>query len=1052
MIRKACGLDNNRRTPAGVMTILALFLINVLVGTASAAEPAPQPPKQASRPAQPPSLSRIGLDLEAARSAPTDTRQDALQSVAAVMARWMDKEMEREQRTIAHYLFGTIQQEMGQSKPAIETFERAVKYGKDQLLVAHAEFARIQTLEADGRDEEAAAAWREWLERHPKNALMPQAGLRLVWNDLRRGELGDAGRILSELGTDEPWLLDDPWFNLAEATRAFLSDDPDAAIVLLDKPDIGPPGIYLRALCHARKNETLKAAADFQTLAARYPESPLRDQALLAKANTFLASGVHRSAAEEFERVCHGASDKAVRAEAALRHAAAIFLDGDTEQAAGLLQRVVAEHAGTGVAARAQFLLGETMLGQQRYQEAIVEFNRVLTSYFDQAVAASAQYRVGRCLDALDRRDDATSAYQAVVSGYPLEPEAPAAAYLAGVGLIEQGKPMAAAPYFQLVLDRYAANESPDGLVVFAAPEHQELVEASLCLLMLSYHRAGDLGHLTGAPHLLLQKTPPSRSPWRAYALLIDADALAAQGLFAQSQTELEKLIAEFPDHPAAPAANQLLAWNYAQQGQEELAIRTEQRMLERYAAGDNQQLLSLAYLNTAHARFNQQRYEEAAGAYEDFLRRFADHPQRPLALYQAGLCYLRLDRAGDAVDKWETIVRADPTAEIAERAFARAGDLYFQAEHYEEAMRCYAGLLENFARSPAAASAMLRIAQCHFNSGDDMKAFERFSAVTEHFPGTAVAREAEQGIEMALYRLGQTASGVDELRELVQLYPNSTFAADAQYQIATKLYEKSQFLEAAEEFRRVVSQFPAFASADNAQFLMGDAYAQAGADDQARQSYEHFVHFFPESELATTVQFRLGMMYFESGQYMRAAINFTGIQQQEAPAELAAASLYNLALCKRLLGQVEEARSDLESYRQTYGSDERAAQIATQLADIHAQTGKDTEAIAEYQRALAADPPRELLAELHYRLGECRERAGDPDKALQAYLKAGESAVRTDPFRLSAVARCAALYEEKEDYPRALAAYRDLIRNASDSELVAAATARATELEAAIQ
>jgi hypothetical protein len=127
-------------------------------------------------------------------------------------------------------------------------------------------------------------------------------------------------------------------------------------------------------------------------------------------------------------------------------------------------------------------------------------------------VAASPQYRVARSLDAMGRRADATGSYQAVVAGYPLEPEAPAAAYLAGVGLMDQKKPLVAAPYFQLVLYRYAAKKE-GGHVVFARPEHQELVEASLCLLQLCYHRAGDLGQLSGAPHVLLHQMPKSRSP-----------------------------------------------------------------------------------------------------------------------------------------------------------------------------------------------------------------------------------------------------------------------------------------------------------------------------------------------------------------------------------------------------------------------------------------------------------------------------------------------------------------------------------------------------------
>src|SRR5206468_4556394 len=131
-----------------------------------------------------------------------------------------------------------------------------------------------------------------------------------------------------------------------------------------------------------------------------------------------------------------------------------------------------------------QFLVGDALAAQARYGDAIVELNRVLSRYFQLEVAARAQYEVARCLDHMGRRADATGAYQAVVSGYPLEPQAPAAAYLAGVGLMDQNKPLAAAPYFQIVLDRYSKKDN-GGKVVFARPEHQELVEASLCLLQL---------------------------------------------------------------------------------------------------------------------------------------------------------------------------------------------------------------------------------------------------------------------------------------------------------------------------------------------------------------------------------------------------------------------------------------------------------------------------------------------------------------------------------------------------------------------------------------
>src|SRR5262249_10456777 len=341
---------------------------------------------------------------------------------------------------------------------------------------------------------------------------------------------------------------------------------------------------------------------------------------------------------EDFGRVVQRVNDPAIRAEAELRGAGAVFLTGAKDSALTLLQGIVDRHAGTDVAARAQFLVGECLLARGEFGEAIVQYNRVLTSYFQHSVASSAQYRIGRCLDAMGRRNDATGSYQAVVKGYPLEPEAPAAAYLAGVGLMAQGRPLAAAPYFQLVLDRYASRRDSSGFVVFASPEHKELVESALCMLEYAYHKTGDLGQLSGAPHLLLQRMPPSRSSWRAFAQLIDADAMAAQARYPEAQTALEQLVRDHADEPLGTSAARLMAWTYARQGKDSLAIATEERLLARGGIHGSDEVVSAAILDIAHERFNQRRYKEAAGAYEDFLRRYPGHPRRFVALYQCGL------------------------------------------------------------------------------------------------------------------------------------------------------------------------------------------------------------------------------------------------------------------------------------------------------------------------------------------------------------------------------------------------------------------------------
>jgi TolA-binding protein len=1020
---------------------VALLLLLGATTAHAARRPADETPAPAAS-----SLGAAGDQYEQARVMAGAARLAALdqaqQSVTQVLRGSGD-------RMAARFLAGRLAYDLGHYAEAGDAFRAAADAGAKGPFGDDAAFAAIEALEAAGDDAAAAREWAKWEKQWPQSPLLPVARLREAWNAMRRGDVPGAAKMLTALAASHPWMAQDARFTLARATAAYLGGKPVDALAALGAKPTGAAAVYLKALCLQSQGSLLKAAAAYQETAERYGDSPLRDPAWLGKANTFLLAGDYRSAAEEFARVAARANDPAVQAEAELRAAGAVLLTGRTDSSLTMLRGIAERRAGTDVAARAQFLIGEALVGLDRPAEAIVEYNKVLSQYFQHKVAASAQYRVARCLDRLGRRADATGSYQAVVSGYPLEPESPAAAYLAGVGLMDQGKPIAAAPYFQIVLDRYAAGKDSRGALVFASPAHQELVEASLCLLEYCYHRAGDLGQLSGAPHLLLQRMPPSRSTWRAYALLIDADASAAQGRYPESQSTLETLTREFPDHPVGASATKLLAWTYARQGQDSLAVATEERLLARWGATGDQAVVSAAFLDIAHERFNQKRYKESAAAYEDFLRRFPGHPGRALALYQAGLCYLRLERAGDAVDRWEAIVRDSTTSPLAERAWARAGDVYFQAERYDDARRCYEGLLKHFAGSSAASIAALRLAQCDYNAGRDAKALEGFSAVIEHYPGTPAAREAGHGTERALYRLSRSPNGADVLAKLVEQYPGSAFAADAEFSIARRYYDQKSWAAATDHLRRVVSRFPGYSGAPNAQFLLADAYAQAGQKDDARQAWEQFLAFFPESELASAVRFRLGLMQFEAKDYAQAAVAFTRVLDDSAGIEVRSAARYNLALCQRLLGQTDEARAGLEQYRKEFPGDARAADVAFQLGDLDDLGGRPADAAKRFEEALAYQPPVNLALEIQYRLGRAREQSGDVEGALTAYQRASLMGALTQPFRLSAVARCAALYEARKDYSRAVTSYRDIMRNAKDPELVAAATDRVSRLEA---
>ena len=167
---------------------------------------------------------------------------------------------------------------------------------------------------------------------------------------------------------------------------------------------------------------------------------------------------------------------------------------------------------------------------------------------------------------------------------------------------------------------------------------------------------------------------------------------------------------------------------------------------------------------------------------------------------------------------------------------------------------------------------------------------------------------------------------------------------------------------------------------------------------------------------------------------------------------DLKRASLFNLALCQKQLNDVAQAEQLLESYLTRYSKDARVAEVAFHLGDPQERAGRTDQAVANYEKALIARPQKELQAQLHFRLGVCNETLGSAKSALSHYKSAQAHSVKADPFRLSAVVRLAAIYEDKAQYKLALGAYKDLIRHAGDQELVAVATERVTQLEQVLQ
>src|SRR5262249_21752078 len=118
-------------------------------------------------------LTEVGNGFEQNRLLDGAEKLAALQQTQESLAQVLRGGLDAEQRTAARFLSGAVEYELGHFGKAAEAYDQAADGGDKNVFADDAAFAAIQSLEADGRDGEAAREWTKWEKRFPQSPLIP---------------------------------------------------------------------------------------------------------------------------------------------------------------------------------------------------------------------------------------------------------------------------------------------------------------------------------------------------------------------------------------------------------------------------------------------------------------------------------------------------------------------------------------------------------------------------------------------------------------------------------------------------------------------------------------------------------------------------------------------------------------------------------------------------------------------------------------------------------------------------------------------------------------
>ena len=581
-----------------------------------------------------------------------------------------------------------------------------------------------------------------------------------------------------------------------------------------------------------------------------------------------------------------------------------------------------------------------------------------------------------------------------------------------------------------------------------------ELHETAIYLINRAYYVQKNYDQIISGYHYMLNSFPPSKSNWRAFAYLMIAEAYYQQGDFEDSKEIYETIINNYPESEAVFYAQDGMIWYFLQKGEYKTAFQKRQKLKESLVGKklETTEMDVNRQYEIANGLFNQKKYAEALEVYESFVKDYPDNQFVPEGLYRIGLCYYQLEYYREAIDVWEKLSNTYKEHPSAVDALCKIADTYFRAQEYNTAITTYQRIAKDYSKNPNIKDIRLRIGQSYYNAMNDEKAIAEFQGFIDAYPDDPKASDALSAIEASLSRqerkllasdTGSTTGNKEEspdiavinmLRGFIAKYPKSKLAPEMQFHLAQKYFDLEQYVKAVEEFSRIAINYSDSKYMPNSQYLLGESLYELKRYEESITVYQRLIQNFPNHESIPAAMFHLGTSFYNLERLEEAVKIYQNITQNYPNTEYTSAALFNTALCYKKMSKLDETANAYQLFCQKYPDDDMTNKALLELAAIYRKQENFQDAIKTLN-SLLGKVHDEGKYEIIYNTGDCYLAMQDKEKAKLEYLKLKDSSPKTNTWRLTALIKLGEIYEEEEQWKKAIEVYEDIAKNTTKPE-----------------
>jgi len=687
------------------------------------------------------------------------------------------------------------------------------------------------------------------------------------------------------------------------------------------------------------------------------------------------------------------------------------FDDGFYDVCLNLLSRFNRNYPFSSKKAEAQVLAGQCFFYQERYQEALAGFESLLSNaQLAGPVEDSLFYWIGETHFKSKNFPKAQEYYRKVLDKYPSSRYYGASLYSLGWCFLEERRFKDALEQFSLAAQRPAVDEATRGDAAFRAVE---------CLYNLRAYQA------------VIDKVSSYRSTYRAderksaYLYYYQAEADYYLGRYAQACAGYSAVLAAHAPAQLQALANLGMGWaslkmknkEKAQQSFSSVRVEeldgpnTEILLLGKAAlaaesgkSGDalniygelaarssEQNVLAQSFLGKGDMLYAMSRFREAAGVYEEGVKRFRDAsvPDDIKDKLQYGLAWSLL-KEGEfkrAINAFGNIAAASNDNLVKVGALCQVGDAYQDSGEYARAFETYRKILKEYPDNVYNDYVQYQLGLALMKASDYEGAVTAFKIAKNDYPSSTLLDEVSYALGLAYFQKEDYASSGEVLRGFLSGFRESGIRQDALYLLGSSLFNLGKFKEAQDVFRDIIKQYSADAAlAQKCEYEIADCFYQMGDEKEAMARFNLLRSKYPDSTLTPEIIWWLGEYYYRHGDLVMSRRYFNTLASDFPSSPLADSAYYYIGTIDEEAGRYEQA---IDNFRKltAEGKSDMAGNASVAVADIYVKQGKNEDAMKLYKEIISAYPHMSGL--VFPRMGELYLSAGDKEEAVSSYRQA---------------------------------------------------------------